>query len=119
MSSQRIAKSVGTNAVVVRRIIGLLQEAGFVTSQTGSHGGAMLAVEPEEITLRDVYDAVEEQSIFCMHDPHPQCSVACCVKDQVNELVDRAEQKMLADLARTRLSQITKPATAQYRQTST
>ena len=118
LSSQCIAKSVGTNAVVVRRIVGLLQEAGFVTSQTGSHGGAMLAEEPEKITLRDIYDAVEEQSVFCMHDPHPGCAVACCVKDQVNQLVDRAEEKMLADLARTKLSQLTKLAAAEYRQMS-
>ena len=118
VSSECIAKSVGTNAVVVRRIVGLLQEAGLVTSQAGSQGGAMLVVPPEQITLRDVYDAVEEQSVFCMHDPHPKCPVACCVKDQVNDLVNKAEEKMLADLARTRLSSITKPAITEYRKMS-
>ena len=118
-SSEWIAKSLGTNAVVVRRIVGLLQEAGIVTSQAGSRGGAMLAVQPEKLTLKDIYDAVEDQSIFCMHDPHPKCPVACCVKDQVNELLDSAEEKMKAELARTRLSKITKPAIEQYRQMST
>jgi Rrf2 family protein len=115
-SSEWVAKSLGTNAVVVRRIVGLLQEAGFVTSQTGRQGGTMLAVEPETLTLRDIYDAVEEESVFCRHDPHPKCPVACCVKEQVNELLNRAEDKMKAELARTRLSSITKPASAQYRQ---
>ena len=66
-SSEWIAKSVGTNAVVVRRIVGLLQEAGFVGSQAGSQGGAFLIVEPSKITLKDIYDAVEQQSVFCMH----------------------------------------------------
>lgn len=117
-SSQWIAKSLGTNAVVVRRIVGLLQEAGIVTSQAGSQGGAMLVVQPEKLTLKDIYDAVEDQSIFCMHDPHPKCPVACCVKDQVNELLNNAEEKMKAELARTRLSKITKPAIEQYRQMS-
>ena len=115
-SSEWIAKSLGTNAVVVRRIAGLLQEAGIVTSRTGSQGGAMLAVQPEKLTLKDIYDAVEDQSIFCMHDPHPKCPVACCVKDQVNKLLGDAEEKMKAELARTRLSKITKPAIEQYRQ---
>ena len=117
-SSEWIAKSVGTNAVVVRRIVGLLQEAGFVTSQAGSQGGTMLVLEPESVTLRDIYDAVEEQSVFCMHDPHPKCPVACCVKEQVNALVNGAEDKMKVELARTKLSSITKPALVQYRQMS-
>ena len=117
-SSEMIAKSVGTNAVVVRRIVGLLQEAGLVCSQAGSQGGAMLVCKPEKTTLREIYDAVEEQSVFCMHEPHPNCPVACCVKDQVNELVDRAEEKMKAELGRTRLSSIIKPAIAEYQQMS-
>jgi DNA-binding IscR family transcriptional regulator len=117
-SSEWVAKSLGTNAVVVRRIVGLLQDAGFVTSRAGSQGGALLAVEPENLTLRDIYDAVEDESVFCMHDPHPKCPVACCVKEQVNELIDGAEERMKSELARTRLSNITKPAIAQYRQMS-
>ncbi len=117
-SSEMIAKSLGTNAVVVRRIVGLLQESGMVTSQAGSQGGAMLTVAPEKLTLLDIYDAVEDQSIFCMHDPHPQCPVACCVKEQVNELVDRAEDRMKSELAKTKLSAITKPAIKQYRELS-
>lgn len=117
-SSELIAKSLRTNAVVVRRIVGLLQEAGFVTSQAGSQGGAMLIVEPDKITLRDIYEAVEDQSVFSMHDPHPDCPVACSVKQQVHELVDGAETKMLQELARTKLSTITKPAVAQYKSMS-
>ena len=117
-SSEWIAKSLGTNAVVVRRIIGLLQEAGFVNSQAGSQGGAMLVAQSEKLTLKDIYEAVEDQSIFCMHDPHPKCPVACCVKNQVNALLDGAEEKMKAELARTRLSRITRPAIQQYRQMS-
>lgn len=114
-SSEFIAKSLGTNAVVVRRIVGLLQEAGFVTCQAGSHGGAMLALPADRITLRDIYDAVEEQSVFCMHDPHPKCPVACSVKDSVNVLIDRAEEKMKSELSRTKLSSITKLAAAEFR----
>ena len=115
-SSEWVAKSVGTNAVVVRRVVGLLQEAGFVTSQAGSHGGTMLAVEPEALTLRDIYDAVQEQSVFCMHDPHPKCPVACCVKERVNELLNSAEDKMKAQLARTKLSSVTNPAIREFRE---
>ena len=68
------------------------------------------------VTLLDIYHAVEEQSVFCMHDPHPKCPVACSVKDQVNQLVDQAENKMKAELAKTSLANITKPAIAEFRQ---
>jgi Rrf2 family protein len=115
-SSEWIAKSVGTNAVVVRRIVGLLQQAGLVTSRAGSQGGAMLNGDPAKITLRDIYDAVEEQSVFCMHQPHPKCPVACCVSDHVSDLIDNAEEQMKKALARTRLSSISKPALAGMRQ---
>jgi Rrf2 family protein len=115
-SSEWVAQSVGTNAVVVRRIVGLLQEAGFVTSRAGSQGGAMLAIEPDKVTLKDIYDAVEDESVFCMHDPHPKCPVACSVKQQVADLVCGAEDKMKAELAKTKLSSITKPAIEQLKQ---
>lgn len=117
-SSEWMAKSLRTNAVVVRRVVGLLQEAGFVTCHAGSQGGAMLAIDPDKITLRDVYDAVEDESVFCMHDPHPKCPVASSVKKQVTELVSVAEDKMKADLARTKLSSITKPAIAEMKKMS-
>ena len=117
-SSEWMAKSLGTNAVVVRRIVGMLQDAGIVTSQAGSQGGTKLAVEPETVNLKDIYDAVEDESVFCMHDPHPKCPVACSVKNQVNDLLGQAEQRMKAELAATRLSSITRPAIAQYRKLS-
>ena len=117
-SSEWMAKSLGTNAVVVRRIVGMLQDAGIVTSQAGSQGGTKLAVEPETVNLKDIYDAVEDESVFCMHDPHPKCPVACSVKNQVNDLLGQAEQRMKAELAGTRLSSITRPAIAQYRKMS-
>ena len=114
-SSEMIAKSVGTNPVVVRRIISLLHQAGLVTSQAGSRGGATLAVAPDKVTMRDIYEAVEEQSLFAVHAPHPRCPVACCVKSHVNELIEGAESKMKNELAKTRLSSISKQAAAEFR----
>ena len=114
ISSEMIAKSVGTNAVVVRRILALLQQAGLVTTQAGIQGGARLAADAQKVTLLDVYQAVEEQSVFRMHEPHPDCPVACQVKEQVESLVSNAEGKMCAELRKTRLTQITEPARKAY-----
>ncbi|HWK88746.1 MAG TPA: Rrf2 family transcriptional regulator [Longimicrobium sp.] len=75
-ASEAVARSVNTNAVVVRRIVGALREAGLVTVQPGAGGGARLARDAAEITLLDVYRAVEgPESLFRMHAQPPS---ACC-----------------------------------------
>jgi Rrf2 family protein len=71
-SSERIAASVNTHPVVVRRIVGALRNAGLVTVQPGAGGGAQLARDPGRITLRDVYRAVETDELFSLH-PQPPC----------------------------------------------
>jgi DNA-binding IscR family transcriptional regulator len=52
IGSELIAKSVATNAVVVRRMISLLSKAGFVECQAGAGGGARLCVDPKTVTLQ-------------------------------------------------------------------
>ena len=54
-TSEELAMSVNTNPVVIRKILGILKKAGLIHIQMGQGGGATLAVEPEKITLRDVY----------------------------------------------------------------
>ena len=56
-TSDLLARSVNTNAVVVRRLIGQLKKAGLVEVRRGA-GGSLLSRRPENITLLDVYNAV-------------------------------------------------------------
>ncbi len=77
MTSDFIASSVNVNPVVIRRTLLRLKAAGLVEVRAGS-GGARLAREAGEITLYDVYRAVDsvEGSLFNFHDqPNPQCPV--------------------------------------------
>ncbi|MNI79545.1 putative HTH-type transcriptional regulator YwnA [compost metagenome] len=65
-TSEWIAGSVNTNAVVIRRITGMLKKAGLVNVTSGT-GGASLNKELKEITLLDVYrsvEVVEEGELF-------------------------------------------------------
>ena len=91
-----IAKSVNTNPVVVRRIAGDLRKAGLIDSQTGPNGGLSLARRPEQITLRDVYEAVDDGDLFHLHysDPMQACPVGgniqdslCCVFEETKAAV--------------------------------
>jgi Rrf2 family transcriptional regulator, iron-sulfur cluster assembly transcription factor len=61
------------------KILQLLTRAGLLSSSTGPHGGVRLAKPAEEITLRELVEAVEGAEVFndCLlglhfcHDRHP------------------------------------------------
>ena len=67
MKSECIAGSVNTNAVVIRRVLGQLGQAGLVSSQTGAFGGTRLAKPPEQISLCEIYKAVSCGEVFALH----------------------------------------------------
>ncbi len=77
LTSAFMAGSVGTNEVVVRRLLGPLRDAGLVESRLGSGGGWALALKPEEIRLDRVWRAVEEGTeLLARHErPNPACLV--------------------------------------------
>ena len=77
LKSDYVAESVNTNPVVIRRILSDLARAGLVVSQTGASGGSRLAREPEEISLLDVYRAVEDRGVFAL--PRQPASRDCPV----------------------------------------
>ena len=78
VTSDLIASSVNVNPVVIRRILQQLKKAGIIQVKRGS-GGADLARDPEDITLLDVYNAVEsieEGQLFHFHEnPNELCPV--------------------------------------------
>lgn len=77
MTSELIASSVNVNPVIIRRTLQSLKAAGFVEVKAGS-GGATLAKPLGEITLYDVYRAVDcvEGELFHFHEnPNPDCPV--------------------------------------------
>ena len=75
VTSGAIAAMVGVHPVHVRRVLGTLREAGLVESQPGPMGGWELAREPNEISLYDIYIALEPELPFDMPTRAPD---ACC-----------------------------------------
>jgi len=67
-SSDKIAMSVNTNAVVIRTLLRALKKAGLVKSKEGQGGGVRLAKDPAKITLEEIYAAVENDRIFAPND---------------------------------------------------
>ena len=71
VKSDLIARSVNTNPVVIRRLLGQLSQANMVESQTGAAGGTRLARCPGEITLAEVYKTVSCGEVFALHSRPP------------------------------------------------
>lgn len=71
-----LAGSVNVNPVIIRNTLGQLKAAGLITVKAGE-GGSALAKEPKDITLMDIFKAVEkEEELFHFHEnPNPECPV--------------------------------------------
>lgn len=108
-TSERLASSVNTNPVVVRRIIGSLRNAGMVSVQPGVGGGATLAREPADITLLDVYRAVEDdEELFSLHPSEPSraCNVGGNIRDVLRPIFCRAHRAMEGVLAEVTIADV-------------
>jgi DNA-binding IscR family transcriptional regulator len=110
LTSERMAGSVNTNAVVIRRILGQLKKAGLVEVRPAS-GGTFLARRPAEISLLAVYRAVEvveEGQLFSVHDrPNPACPVGRTIQAALDETLQRAQTALEQVLAGVMLQQVT------------
>jgi Rrf2 family protein len=103
LKSDQMAVSVNTNPVVIRRMLCELAEDKLVISQTGSTGGTRLARNPEQITLLDVYQAVESADVFSLHSKRPNrsCPVGSSigtVLEEVRTEIDSAIEDVLAGI---------------------
>ena len=108
VTSEYIASSVNTNPVVIRRVLGALRRTRLVTSQGGHGGGWRLSGDPRAITLRDVYRAVGEASLFPLHrqPPNPHCPVGRHIQNALSQHFAAATEAMEEDLARTTIADV-------------
>ena len=104
VNSEFLAGSIGVNPVIVRNVISQLREAGIVQTRRGS-SGAELTKQLDEITLYDIYKAVDsvdaEEGLFHFHEqPNPDCPVGRNIHRVLGQhLVDaqRAMEEMLKE----------------------
>ena len=105
-SSEEIALLLDTNPVLVRRMMGGLRNAGHVRSTAGRNGGWVLARNPEEITVLDVYEALEEPVIFAMGSSvdHPGCALEKAISGALDVALAQAAGTLLREFGQLRLS---------------
>ena len=114
VTSDFIASSVQVNPVVIRRILLQLKAAGIVDVARGS-GGAALKRPAEQITLYDVYravDCVEKGKLFHFHEnPNPRCPVGSQIHALLDGSLAEAQAAFENSLDRTTLAELLRSLT--------
>jgi DNA-binding IscR family transcriptional regulator len=101
MTSDTIARMLGTNPVLIRRTMAGLRDAGYVRSEKGHGGGWAIAVDLDAVTLLDVHRAVGGPRLFAIgiDRPEPGCLVASVVNEALEDALQEAERLLIARLA--------------------
>lgn len=96
-TSEFMAGSVNTNPVIIRKILSYLKKAGLVEVRRGA-GGAYLLKELHDITLLEVYRAVqvvEEDKLFHFHEkPNPDCPIGANIQSVLELILVQAQEAM-------------------------
>jgi DNA-binding IscR family transcriptional regulator len=107
-TSEQIAQMLGTNAVVVRRTMAGLREAGYVQATKGHGGGWAIACDLGQVTLLDVHRAVGGEKLFALghENANPNCGVERVVNAAIDDALKQAEALLLARLGEVSLADL-------------
>lgn len=106
-TSAEIADHAGTNPVVVRRVLGKLREAGLLASEKGHSGGWRLARAAQEITLADVYLALDERLVASDTDEEqPTCAIEHRLQNKVTAVMEEIERSLIDRLSKTTIAEV-------------
>ena len=101
ITSAEIASSVDTNPVVIRRLLAALVKARLVTAQKGATGGFSLASAPDNISLLDIYRAVEPLTDHGVSRlaPNHKCFVGARIETILKTTFAKAQASFERELA--------------------
>lgn len=109
ITSEYIASSINTNPVLVRRLMSRLKKAKLIKTST-KLGVTGLAKKEEDITLLDVFLAVEDQrDLFSIHgNTNINCPVGARIESTLKSLYDNIQTATEEKLSAITLADITK-----------
>lgn len=109
ITSEFLASSINVNPAIIRKILGQLKKAGLVKVARGS-GGASAARPAEEITLLDIYravDCIEDGILFHFHEnPNAKCPVGRNIHQIVVPKLKQVQSVMEEELRSITLDEI-------------
>ncbi|WP_297203181.1 Rrf2 family transcriptional regulator [uncultured Brachyspira sp.] len=111
VTSNFISGSVNVNPVIIRNILLQLQKADIITVKRGT-GGISLNRKPDNITLLDIFNAVEsldDNTLFSFHEnPNKKCPVGSKINEILQPKLDNVQNAMEKELQKTSLKDIFK-----------
>jgi len=98
VTSEVIGRMLETHPVVVRRTLASLRDGGYVTSVRGHGGGWSLARSLDEVTLRDIHEALGRPKVVAigLADHNPRCPIERAIHDALTDVIGEAERRLLA-----------------------
>ena len=107
-TSALLATSVNTSPSFVRRILAKLSKAGLVETAMGKGGACWLAKDARNISLLDIYEAVDAPKAFSIHGYTEQkaCHVSCNIKNALDHALDKTQKAMESSLKEITLEKI-------------
>ena len=108
LTSDNIASSVEISPVMVRRLMSVLKKAGFIETKPGASPDPHLAKPAANISLLDIYLAVEkDKPLFEIdHETNLQCIVGGNIQSTLEYFYNEAENAALAKLNSVNLADI-------------
>ena len=109
MTSDFMAASIGTNPVIVRKLLQQLKAAGLIEVSRGT-GGVTVTKPLNEITFLDIYKAVEctpDEELFHFHEnPNQACLVGRNIHHVLDDKLAKVQEAMERELAAITLADV-------------
>ena len=109
MTSDFMAASIGTNPVIVRKLLQQLKAAGLIEVSRGT-GGVTVTKPLNEITFLDIYKAVEctpDEELFHFHEnPNQACPVGKNIYHVLDDKLAKVQEAMERELAAITLADV-------------
>lgn len=100
LSNRRIAEAFNISANHSSKVLQRLLKSGFINAVRGPGGGYSLAVNPEEVSLLDIYRAVdgEPDDSTCLFGRGKHCALETCLFSEMFIDSEKLLQKHLGSV---------------------
>lgn len=109
ITSDVLAESIQVNPVIIRNILGQLKKAELIAVKRGQ-GGVSILKPYEQISLLDLYqavDSVKNNQLFHFHEqPNQSCPVGRSIHPILDDKLEQVQAAMEKELAQISLAQL-------------
>ncbi|MBD0381687.1 RrF2 family transcriptional regulator [Paenibacillus sedimenti] len=96
-TSEEIATNVSTHSARIRKVMGFLRKAGYVSTKEGIGGGFILSCNPDQVTLGEIYRLTCHGSLkpsWCTGDENKSCMISSKMDRLMGVMFSNAEKQM-------------------------